>query len=166
MRGTPTQITLTVNGQPQTWTVGSRDMLLHVLREHKYFSVKQGCDTGDCGICTVLVDGEPVRSCMTRIVDVAGKSILTTEGLSAHGEIHPIQEAFIETGGAQCGFCTPGKIMTAKALLDKNPNPTVEEVREAMSGVLCRCTGYVRTNDAVLRAARKLQGEETGPLQP
>ena len=166
MRGTPTQITLTINGSPQTWTVGSRDMLLHVLRDHKYFSVKQGCDTGDCGICTVLVDGKPVRSCMTRAVDVAGKSVQTTEGLSQNGELHPIQEAFMETGGAQCGFCTPGKIMTAKALLDRNPDPTVEEVREAMSGVLCRCTGYVRTNDAVLRAARKLRGEDTGPLQP
>ncbi len=172
MRGSPTEITLTVNGQLQTWTVGSRDMLLHVLRDHQYLSVKQGCDTGDCGICTVLVDGKPVRSCMTRAVDVAGKQILTTEGLNpedpAHqGHLHPIQEAFAETGGAQCGFCTPAKILTAKALLDQNPNPSVEEVREAMSGVLCRCTGYVRTNDAVLRAARKLRGEEVqGPLQP
>ncbi len=166
MRGKSVDITLTVNGQEQQWTVGNRDMLLHVLREHKYFSVKQGCDTGDCGICTVLVDGKPVRSCMTRAVDVAGKTVLTTEGLAQQGELHPIQEAFVETGGAQCGFCTPGKIMTAKALLDRNPNPSVEEVRESMSGVLCRCTGYVRTNDAVLRAARKLRGEETGPLQP
>ncbi len=166
MRGNPTEITLTINGQPQQWTVGHRDMLIHVLRDHGYLSVKQGCDTGDCGICTVLVDGDPVRSCMTRAIEVDGKRVFTTEGLAQDGELHPIQEAFIETGGVQCGFCTPGKLMTAKALLDKNPNPTTEEVREAMSGVLCRCTGYVRTNDAVLRAAKKLRGEKVEPLTP
>ncbi len=166
MRGNPTEITLIINDKQQQWTVGHRDMLLHVLRDHGYLSVKQGCDTGDCGICTVLVDGAPVRSCMTRAIEVDGKRVLTTEGLSQDGHLHPIQEAFVETGGAQCGFCTPGKIMVAKALLDKNPNPSTEEVHEAMTGVLCRCTGYVRTNDAVLRAAKKLRGEETQPLEP
>ncbi len=166
MRGNPVEITLIINDEQKQWTVGQRDMLLHVLRDHGYLSVKQGCDTGDCGICTVLVDGAPVRSCMTRAIEVDGKRVLTTEGLSQDGHLHPIQEAFVETGGAQCGFCTPGKIMTAKALLDKNPNPSTEEVHEAMTGVLCRCTGYVRTNDAVLRAAKKLRGEETPPLEP
>jgi putative selenate reductase molybdopterin-binding subunit len=166
MRGNPTEITLTINGQQQQWTVGHRDMLIHVLRDHGYLSVKQGCDTGDCGICTVIVNGDPVRSCMTRAIEVDGKSVFTTEGLAQDGELHPIQEAFIETGGVQCGFCTPGKMMTAKALLDKNPNPTIDEVREAMNGVLCRCTGYVRTTDAVLRAAKKLRGEEVPPLTP
>jgi len=166
MRGNPTEITLTINGQQQQWTVGHRDMLIHVLRDHGYLSVKQGCDTGDCGICTVIVNGDPVRSCMTRAIEVDGKSVFTTEGLAQDGELHPIQEAFIETGGVQCGFCTPGKMMTAKALLDKNPNPTTDEVREAMNGVLCRCTGYVRTTDAVLRAAKKLRGEEVPPLTP
>ncbi len=166
MRGNPVEITLIINDEQKQWTVGHRDMLLHVLRDHGYLSVKQGCDTGDCGICTVLVDGAPVRSCMTRAIEVDGKRVLTTEGLSQDGHLHPIQEAFVETGGAQCGFCTPGKIMTAKALLDKNPNPSTEEVHEAMTGVLCHCTGYVRTNDAVLRAAKKLRGEETPPLEP
>jgi len=166
MRGNPVEITLTINGKEQQWTVGHRDMLVNVLRDHGYLSVKQGCDTGDCGICTVIVNGDPVRSCMTRAIEVDGKSVETTEGLAQDGELHPIQEAFIETGGVQCGFCTPGKMMTAKALLDKNPNPTTAEVREAMSGVLCRCTGYVRTNDAVLRAAKKLRGEEVEPLTP
>jgi len=166
MRGNPVEINLTINGEQKQWTVGHRDMLLNVLRDHHYLSVKQGCDTGDCGICTVVVNGDPVRSCMTRAVEVAGKSVLTTEGLAQDGHLHPIQEAFIETGGVQCGFCTPGKMMTAKAFLDKNPDPSVDEVREAMGGVLCRCTGYVRTNDAVLRAAKKLRGEEVPSLTP
>jgi len=166
MRGNPVEIKININDAQQLWTVGHRDRLLDVLREHKFLSVKQGCDTGDCGICTVLVDGEPVRSCMTRVVDVDGKDVTTTEGLSVGNKLHIIQESFADTGAVQCGFCTPAQLLTAKALLDRNPNPGAEEVRETMSGVLCRCTGYVRTNDAVLRAARKMRGEETSPLQP
>jgi putative selenate reductase molybdopterin-binding subunit len=166
MRGNPTEITLNINGEQKQWTVGHRDMLINVLREQGYLSVKQGCDTGDCGICTVVVDGNPVRSCMTRAIEVDGKRVLTTEGLSQNGQPDPIQEAFIETGAVQCGFCTPGQLMTTKALLDKNPNPTADEVKDALSGVFCRCTGYVRTIDAVLRAAKKLRGEKVQPLEP
>ena len=165
MRGNPTEITLNINGEQKQWTVGHRDMLVNVLRDRGYLSVKQGCDTGDCGICTVVVDGNPVRSCMTRAIEVDGKSVLTTEGLSQNGQPDPIQEAFIETGAIQCGFCTPGQLMATKALLDKNPDPTADEVKDALSGVLCRCTGYVRTTDAVLRAAKKLRGEAVQPLE-
>jgi putative selenate reductase molybdopterin-binding subunit len=157
--GQTADITLTINGLKKRLIVGKKECLLDVLRRHSYLSVKRGCDTGDCGVCTVLLDGRPVRSCMLLAVEANGGAVTTVEGLSHGTQLHPIQQAFIETGAIQCGFCTPAQVLAAKALLDRNPDPCQDEVREAMSGVICRCTGYVRTVEAVLRAALLLHGE-------
>ena len=161
-------ITLTINGTEKTLTVRRAATLLDALRDAGYTSVKYGCGTGDCGICTVLLDGEPIRSCMLPAIQAAGHTVTTQEGLSApgSGQLHPIQRAFIESGGFQCGYCTPAHILVTKALLDRNPNPTEEEIREAMSGVLCRCTGYVKIVQAVKRAAAYLRGEPAEPFRP
>jgi putative selenate reductase molybdopterin-binding subunit len=158
-------ITLTIHGVSKSLSVGKKESLLDALRSASYFSVKSGCDSGDCGVCTILMEGRPVRSCMIRAVETDGLYITTVEGLSQGEKLHPIQEAFIETGAIQCGFCTPSQVLVAKALLDENPNPSEEEVREAMSGVLCRCTGYVRTTEAVLRAAAVLREGEIEPVK-
>ncbi|MEA3441434.1 MAG: molybdopterin cofactor-binding domain-containing protein [Chloroflexota bacterium] len=158
------KVTLNISGVSKSLTVGKTESLLEALRSASYLSVKRGCDTGDCGVCTVLMDGHPVRSCMMRAVEADGHNITTVEGLGQNGELHPIQDAFVETGAIQCGFCIPSQVLVAKALLDKNPNPSEEEVREAMSGVLCRCTGYVRNTEAVLRAAAVLRGEGLKPV--
>ena len=120
---------------------------------------KEGCGEGECGACTVRVDGKPRLSCLTLALQVEGKEVLTVEGLAQSGNRHPLQEAFIETAGVQCGLCTPGFLMAAYALLLENPNPTKEEVREWLSGNLCRCTGYEQIVEAVLRAAEKLRGK-------
>jgi putative selenate reductase molybdopterin-binding subunit len=152
-------ITLTINGLKRRLIVGKKECLLDVLRRHSYLSVKRGCDTGDCGVCTVLLDGRPVRSCMLLAVEANGGAVTTVEGLSQGNQLHLIQQAFAETGAIQCGFCTPAQVLTAKALLDRNPDPCEDEVREAMSGVICRCTGYVRTVEAVLQAAALLRGD-------
>ena len=157
-------ITLIINGVSKSLSMGKKESLLDALRNASCFSVKSGCDSGDCGVCTVLMDGHPVRSCMIRAMEADGVNITTVEGLSQGEKLHPIQEAFIETGAIQCGFCTPSQVLVAKALLDENPNPSEEEVRGAMSGVLCRCTGYVRTTEAVLRAAAVLREGETEPV--
>lgn len=134
--------------------------LLSVLRDQLDLTgAKCGCGTGDCGACTVLMDGEAVRSCIVPVKKAEGRSILTIEGLARGGELHPIQRAFVERGAIQCGFCTPGMILTAKALLDHNPNPTEEEIRSAISGNLCRCTGYARIVEAIRYAAELLQKE-------
>jgi putative selenate reductase molybdopterin-binding subunit len=152
-------IQVTINGVERRWTIDPKDSLLDVLRRFSYVGAKRGCDDGSCGVCTILLDGNPVRSCMTLAVDADGRRITTIEGLSEDGKPHPIQQAFIDAGAIQCGFCTPAQILTAKALLDNNPDPSDDEIREAMSGVLCRCTGYVRTVAAIKRAAAILQGE-------
>ena len=134
--------------------------LLSVLRDQLDLTgAKCGCGTGDCGACTVLLDGEAVRSCIVPIKDAAGKQITTIEGLARGSELHPIQRAFVERGAIQCGFCTPGMILAAKALLDHNPNPTEDEIRAAIRFNLCRCTGYARIVEAVLYAAELLQKE-------
>lgn len=156
------EITITINDVKRKFSVDAQKSLLLLLREASYFSVKSGCDTVSCGVCTVLLDGKPIRSCNTKAVDVDGRSITTLEGLSQNGQLHPLQRAFINSGAIQCGFSTPGLILTAKALLDKNPNPTDEEIRRALTGVICRCTGYVRTVEAVRKAAAMLRGEEAG----
>lgn len=149
------KITLTVNGEIYELEVEPWWTLLEVLREKLYLTgTKKGCDRGDCGSCTVLINGKAKLSCLTLAVEAQGKDILTIEGLARGGELHPLQQAFIEHGAVQCGFCTPGMILAAKALLDKNPAPTEEEIREGLSGNLCRCTGYVKIFEAVLAASK------------
>ena len=154
------KVTVTINNVRRVLSVGLDESLLVVLRRESYFSVKSGCDDSTCGICTVLVNGKPVHSCTTKATDVEGAEMITLEGLSQEDVLHPIQEAFMETGAIQCGFCTPAQILSAKALLDRNPNPAEDEIRKSLNGVLCRCTGYVRGVDAVQRAAAVLRGEK------
>ncbi|HEY88550.1 MAG TPA: (2Fe-2S)-binding protein [Thermoflexia bacterium] len=149
------EITFTVNGDPYTLAVYSQQTLLKVLREKLGLTgTKIGCENGECGACTVLWDGEPVNSCLVLAVEANGHAIETVEGMSVGGELHPLQKAFIEHNAVQCGFCTPGMLMSAKSLLARNPQPTELEVREALVGNLCRCTGYVRIVDAVLDVAK------------
>ena len=143
---------LTVNGEPRCWEIAPGDVLLDVLRREGYVGVKRGCEAGDCGACTVLLDGRPVDSCMVFAAQADGCQILTIEGLSQDGKLHPLQEAFLDHGATQCGFCTPGMLLTAKALLDRSPHPSEQELREALSGNLCRCTGYVKQVEALLAA--------------
>jgi len=151
-----------LNGFPVDVLVKPTETLLDVLREKLgVVSPKRGCDTGDCGACTVLLDGGPIRSCLTLALTVAGKSVETVEGMSDDGELHPLQRAFHEHYAAQCGFCTPGMLMSAKALLDRNPRPTRAQIVEAMAGNLCRCGSYqeiVEAIEAVAKGARKENG--------
>ncbi len=147
-------IQLTVNGEEYEAVVAPNQTLLEVLRDDLYLTgTKEGCGEGACGTCTVLLDGKPVRSCLTLAVEVQGSEITTIEGLASMGELQPIQRAFVEHGAIQCGFCAPGMILTAKALLDENPSPTEQEVRQAISGNVCRCTGYAKIVEAMLKAA-------------
>ena len=149
------QLTIKVNGKLQSLTVDSNRTLLEVLREDLGLTgAKQACDTGGCGACTVIIDGRPVYSCLVLAVDCEGKDILTIEGLASDDHLHPIQEAFIKYGAIQCGFCTPGMIMSAKALLDENPEPTEQDVRKAIAGNLCRCTGYAKIVEAILSTGK------------
>jgi len=148
-------IRLNVNRKVRKLQVPPNKTLLEVLREDLSLSgTKEGCEDGSCGACTVLLDGKPVRSCLILATEAQGRDVLTIEGLSDGGKLHPIQEAFIKHGGVQCGFCTPGMILTAKALLDNNPKPTEAEVREAISGNLCRCTGYVKIVKSIMAAVK------------
>ncbi|MEJ2212315.1 MAG: (2Fe-2S)-binding protein [Anaerolineae bacterium] len=136
--------------------VPSNMTLLQMLREKLALTgTKNGCEAGECGACTVLVDGEPVNSCMMLAVEVDGRGVLTVEGLAPEGELSPLQEAFIEHNAVQCGFCTPGMLISAHALLRRKPHPTEEEVKEALVGNLCRCTGYVRIVDAIGDVAQR-----------
>jgi len=145
-----------VNGEKVTVYVEPWRTLLEILRDElKLKGVKEGCSSGMCGACTVLIDGKPVKSCLVLAPQVEGKSILTIEGLTRDGQLHPLQQAFIEHFAVQCGYCTPGMILSAKALLDENPRPTEEEVREALRGNLCRCTGYVKIVEAILACSKK-----------
>lgn len=152
-------LAFTLNGFPVDALVKPTDTLLDVLREKLgVVSAKRGCDTGDCGACTVLLDGEPIRSCLTIALTAAGKKIETVEGLGQEGKLHPLQQSFHEHYAAQCGFCTPGMLMSAKALLDKKPRPTRAEIVEAISGNLCRCGSYqeiVEAIEAVAQGQRK-----------
>jgi carbon-monoxide dehydrogenase small subunit len=152
-------IQLTVNGEEHEVVVAPNRTLLEVLRDDLYLTgTKEGCGEGACGTCTVLLDGKPVRSCLTLAVEVQGREVTTIEGLAPMGELHPVQKAFVEYGAIQCGFCTPGMILTTKALLDENPSPTEQEARQAISGNVCRCTGYTKIVEAMLKAAEMIQG--------
>ena len=147
-------IQLKVNGDYYETVVDDRRTLLEVLRESLGLTgAKKGCDEGECGACTVLLDGKAVPSCLVLAVEAQGKDITTIEGLAQGGKLHPIQEAFVKYGALQCGYCTPGMIMSAKALLDKKPKPTEDEIRMAIAGNLCRCTGYVKIIEAIQAAA-------------
>ena len=157
---TKRMINLKVNGKEHTLEVGANETLVEVLRERlRLTGTKIGCNRGECGACTVLIDGEPVLSCLTLAIECEGKEILTIEGLEdpETGELDPIQEAFIENFGIQCGFCTPGMVMTAKALLNRNPDPSEEETKEAIQGNLCRCTGYTQIVESILAASEKMR---------
>ncbi len=145
-----------VNGEPAEVWVPAHRTLLEVLREDLGLTgTKHGCELGECGACTVLVDGEPVLSCLALSIELEGRKIQTVEGLMEEGEPHALQTAFAELGAAQCGYCTPGILLVAKALLDRDTEPTTEEIREALAGNLCRCTGYHQIIDAVELAARR-----------
>ena len=150
-------ITLQVNGEThEVWTAVHKT-LLEVLREElRLTGTKHGCELGECGTCAVLMDGRPLLSCLLLPVEVQGKEILTVEGLAVNGEPHPLQLAFAELGAAQCGYCTPGMLVTAKALLDENPCPQRQAIREALAGNLCRCTGYMKIIEAVELAAERM----------
>jgi len=149
-------MTFTINGEIYEDEIDVRRTLLEVLRENFGLTgTKKGCNEGECGTCTVLLDGKPVASCLVLAVEAQGKSIETVEGLEQNGELHRLQQVFIEHGAFQCGFCTPGVLMAAKGLLDKNPKPSEEEVRRAIAGNLCRCTGYNKYVEAILDVAAK-----------
>jgi len=152
------RITVGINGDKRTVDVEPRLLLAHLIRQgFKMTGTHTGCDTTNCGACTVLIDGTPAKSCTVLAVQANGREVTTVEGLATASELHPIQEGFKDEHGLQCGFCTPGMMLTAKALLDENPDPTEDEVRWALSGNLCRCTGYQNIVKAVLWAAGKLR---------
>jgi len=149
-------INLTVNGHPYEVAVEPHWTLLETVREQLALTgSKEGCGTGDCGACSMIVDGRLITSCLMLAPEADGAEVTTIEGLAPNGDLHPVQQAFIEAGGVQCGFCTPGMIMAAKALLDRNPRPTLDEVREGLAGNLCRCTGYTKIYEAVMSAAQR-----------
>ena len=155
-----TQLALTVNGETLDVIVPVHKTLLEVLREDLNLTgTKHGCELGECGTCTVLVDGEPVLSCLALPVECQGRQIKTVEGMADGGRLHPLQQAFAELGAAQCGYCTPGILLTAEALLAEHPTPTRDDVRIALAGNLCRCTGYDKVIRAVLDAAAELRAE-------
>jgi len=152
-------ISVTVNGNKHEADVDSRMLLVHFIRETLGLTGAHiGCDTSDCGACTVILDGKAVKSCTVLAVQADGKALLTVEGLAKDGRLHPLQEGFLEKHSIQCGFCTPGMLMASYWLLQRKPNPTEEEIREVISGNLCRCTGYVKIVEAVQYAAQKMSG--------
>jgi aerobic-type carbon monoxide dehydrogenase small subunit (CoxS/CutS family) len=155
-------LTLMVNGEERQLFVPVHKTLLEVLREDlELTGTKHGCELGECGTCTVLMDGEPVLSCLVLPVECQGRQIKTVEGMASGSQLHPLQQAFAELGAAQCGYCTPGILLTAEALLDDTPNPTRDQIREALAGNLCRCTGYTKILDAVELAALRMKGAHT-----
>ncbi|HIE25851.1 TPA: (2Fe-2S)-binding protein [Candidatus Poribacteria bacterium] len=152
------EIELNVNDQAYQLRISPNETLLDVLRDRlRLTGTKRGCDMGECGACTVIMSGKTVYSCSVLAVESSGKSITTIEGLSENGKLHPIQQAFIDNGAVQCGFCTPGMILSTKVLLDDNPNPSGEEIRAGISGNLCRCTGYSKIVEAIHDAASRLR---------
>src|SRR5262245_57137870 len=161
-----TQIALTVNGEPHDVAFEPYKTLLEVLREDLNLAgTKHGCELGECGACAVLLDGKPVLSCLVLALECAGRRVLTVEGLTADGKLDPLQDAFADLGAAQCGYCTPGILVTAKALLDRNPHPDRDQIREALSGNLCRCTGYLQIFEAVEAAMIKISEKDKKPVK-
>jgi len=157
-----TRLTCTVNREPVDILVDDYKTLLEVLREDLQLTgTKHGCELGECGACAVLVDGQPVLSCLVLAVESQNRHVTTVEGLAEDGRLHPLQECFADLGAAQCGYCTPGILITAKALLDQEPHPSRERIREALSGNLCRCTGYLQIVEAVEAAAERPRAVET-----
>ena len=150
-------ITLEINGRRREIAAPPNQTLLETLREHGYFEVKSGCEKGDCGACAVLVDGEAVDSCLTLTGTLEGRAVTTVAGLKQGGELNPLQQAFVKLGSIQCGYCTPGLIIAAQSLLNETPDPSDEDIRMALSGNLCRCTGYTKVFDAVREAAQVLR---------
>jgi len=151
------QLRFVLNSEATEVSFAPYKTLLEVLREDlNHTGTKHGCELGECGACAVLVDGKPVLSCLLLALECEGKDVVTVEGLGASGRLHPLQEAFADLGAAQCGYCTPAILVTAKALLDRNPRPTREQIREALSGNLCRCTGYLQIFEAVEAAVLKI----------
>jgi carbon-monoxide dehydrogenase small subunit len=152
------RISLTINGSSEQVDVPSNMTLLQMLRDRLALTgAKNGCSSGECGACTVLLDGEPVNSCLVLAAECDGASVVTVEGLAHDGLLDPVQQAIIDEGGVQCGFCTPGVLISAKALLERNPDPGDDEVREALVGNLCRCTGYLRIIEAVKEAGQRMR---------
>ncbi len=158
------RITFNLNGRKIEIDAQPGELLLETLRKLNCWSVKHGCETGECGACSVLLDDKLVPSCILPAAYADGRHLLTVEGLAEGTQLHPIQAAFMEAGAIQCGYCTPGMILATKSLLDKERHPDLEQAREALSAVLCRCTGYVKPVEAVLRAAAMLRGESVPPL--
>jgi aerobic-type carbon monoxide dehydrogenase small subunit (CoxS/CutS family) len=153
-------VSVTVNGALREWSIAPGDLLLDVLRREGYFGVKRGCEKGECGACTVLLNGKPVNSCLVFAAQVEACEILTIEGLARGEELDPLQAAFLDHGAVQCGFCAPGMILAAKALLDRQPDPTEQQVRDALAGNYCRCTGYSKPVEAVLAVAAQRHAKE------
>ncbi len=167
------KLEFTLNGSPIDTEVPEGTTVLSLLRQHLgIFGVKHGCETGECGACTVLLDGIPVNTCVMLVPQIQGRQVETIEAVGEHPEqgwrdsegLHPIQGAFVETGAIQCGYCTPAMVLAAKALIEKNPMPNEEQARDALSGILCRCTGYKKPIQAILRAAARMRGEEVEPI--
>ena len=160
------QLTLTVNDEDRVVSAPIHHTLLEVLREELGLTgTKHGCELGECGTCTVLVDGQPVLSCLAVPAALAGRSITTIEGMETAGGLHPLQQAFVELGAAQCGYCTPGFLLAGKALLEETPAPTREEIVDALGGNLCRCTGYLKIYEAVELAAARLRDDSAEPAR-
>jgi len=159
-----TLVEITLNGDAHQIPVTERDTLQEVVRNTLQLTgTKRGCVSGSCGVCTVIdEDGRAVFSCLTLALDCDGRSYTTIEGIAEGGELHPVQKAFLEYGAVQCGYCTPGLLMTAKALYDSNAEPSEDEVNEALAGILCRCTGHIKVREAMLNAWRYAQGEKFG----
>lgn len=159
-RAATSPVSFTVNGEPILSLFAPQKTLLEVLREDlRLTGTKHGCELGECGTCALLVDGRPVLSCLVLGVECEGRNVETVEGMATAGGLHPLQKAFADLGAAQCGYCTPGFLLTAKALLERNPSPSLPEIREALAGNLCRCTGYIKIFEAVELAAAWMRGE-------
>lgn len=155
------KVTMEINGRSHTLDVSSNETLLQVLRDRFHLTgAKYGCGIGECGACTVLMDGKPILSCQTLAATCNGRKITTAEGLTPGKETHPMQEAFVEEGAVQCGFCTPGMVVSAVALVQENPDPTEEDIQDALRGNFCRCTGYENITRAVLTGAKKMKEEK------